>query len=139
MNPIEHGLTDSDQLLSLIRRQPDYVAAFASVFGSDSGTVTLEQVTKAIASFERTLLSGDSPFDRYLYGGDKSALSDSAVRGMEVFRGRAGCANCHPIGPTSALFTDNGFHSLGVGYKRIEPRLAQIAVDVARAQEKSLE
>jgi len=94
---------------------PVYEAAFAKAFGP--GPIKFQMVAQAIASFERTMLTGDSPFDRYLYGGDKESLSKSAERGLEVFRNpkKGNCAACHSIGESHALFTDNKFHNLGVG------------------------
>lgn len=90
-------------------------ALFEAAFGP--GPVTLDGVTKAIASYERTLLSGNSPFDRFYFGGDKTALSEAAQRGLDVFRDpkRGNCATCHVIGETYALFTDHKFHNLGAG------------------------
>jgi len=94
-----------------------YRAEFEKAFGP--GPITYEMVGKAIASFERTIISGNSPFDRYFYGGDKSALSESAKLGFEVFRDpkRGNCAVCHTVDEKYALFTDNKFHNLGVGVK----------------------
>jgi cytochrome c peroxidase len=88
---------------------------FVKAFGP--GPPTMEKITKAIASFERTLVSGNSPFDRYQYGVDKTALSASAQRGLEVFRNPAkgNCAVCHTIEDKYALFSDQEFHNLGVG------------------------
>jgi cytochrome c peroxidase len=82
----------------------------------------------AIAAYERTLLSGNSPFDRYMYGGEKEALNPLARMGLEVFRGKGGCALCHPIGPDSALFTDNNFHNLGIGMDKANPDLGRYNV-----------
>jgi cytochrome c peroxidase len=92
-----------------------YAPMFRSAFGS--GAVTLGRVEKSIASFERTVLSGDSAFDRYEYGGDKSALTPAQVRGLAVFEdsNKGNCAACHSIGAKSALFTDGKFHNLGEG------------------------
>lgn len=92
-----------------------YREEFKKAFGADS--ITYEMVEKAIASFERTVLTANSPFDRYFYGGDKKALAASARRGLEVFRDpkRGNCTACHTIGEKHALFTDNKFHNLGVG------------------------
>jgi len=131
---VEHGLKSQDALLEQIRGREAYIAAFAQAFGVDAGAISIDHVTKAIAAFERTLVAGNSPFDRYYYGGDKDALSQSAIRGLSLFTGRAGCASCHTIGSASALFTDQEFHSLGVGLKRIEPRLAEIAKLAFNAQ-----
>ncbi len=92
-----------------------YRAEFEKAFGP--GPITFEKAEQAIASFERTVISGNSPFDRYFYGGDKSALSPSARRGLEVFRNpkKGNCAACHTIGEKNALFTDNKFRNIGVG------------------------
>jgi cytochrome c peroxidase len=78
--------------------------------------VTIGKVKNALASFERTLISGDSPFDRYQYGGDKHALSPSAIRGLAIFqdKNKGNCAVCHTIGEKDALFTDGKFHNIGV-------------------------
>lgn len=127
VNPAEHALDDQQALLDRVRGDREYTAAFDRVFGIQPGAITMDHVVMALAAFQRTLVAGDSLFDRYQYGGDKSVLSPSAVRGLSLFRGRADCAKCHTIGPTSALFTDQAFHSLGVGFKRIEPRLADVA------------
>ncbi len=73
-------------------------------------------VGMAIASYERVLVSGDSAFDRWRYGGDKNALSESAQRGFEVFLGRGRCVACHSVTEEYALFSDGLFHNTGVGY-----------------------
>jgi cytochrome c peroxidase len=59
--------------------------------------ITAEQVAQAIASFERTLIAGNSAFDRYLFGRDRKALTQSETRGMRLFRRKGNCANCHEI------------------------------------------
>jgi cytochrome c peroxidase len=88
---------------------------FEKAFGP--GPITIGKVEKSIASFERTVISGNSPFDRYQYGGDKTALSPAAMRGLEVFTDKAkgNCATCHTIGDKYALFTDGKYHNIGVG------------------------
>jgi len=93
--PTELGLTDPEMLLARLRRDADYVERFESAFPDSSNAVTLLHVTQAIASFERTLLTFDSPFDRYV-AGDERALSASAARGMELFFSeRLECFHCH--------------------------------------------
>jgi cytochrome c peroxidase len=113
-------------LLEIIRKDGTYVAQFKAVFGVDSAKIGVGHATKAIASYERTLIAGDSPFDRYQYGGDKSARSAEAIRGMAIFRGKAKCSLCHTIGLSHAAFTDNNFHNLGVGFDKVEPRLYEL-------------
>jgi cytochrome c peroxidase len=94
---------------------PEIRTLFEAAFGP--GPVTLDGVTKALASYQRTLLSGNSPFDRYFFGGDAAALGESARRGFEVFRDpkRGNCATCHVVEAKSALFMDHKFHNLGAG------------------------
>jgi cytochrome c peroxidase len=113
-NPIEMGHTHEGCVASL-QSDPEYVALFEKAFGP--GPISMDMVTKAVASFERTVISGNSPFDRYQYGGDRKAMSAQAIRGLEVFKNPAkgNCAVCHTIGDKYALFTDNLFHNLGVG------------------------
>jgi cytochrome c peroxidase len=101
--------------LTRLNADQAYRDEFAKAFGP--GVITMEKVVKAIAGFERTLLSGNSPFDRYQYGGDKTALSAAAIRGLAIFtdKTRGNCSTCHTVGEKSALFTDGKFHNLGAG------------------------
>lgn len=111
-NPIEMNLPH-EVCTARLDANPSYREQFVAVFGP--GPITMPRVVRAIAAFERTLLSGNSPFDRYYFGGDKGALSPEALRGLAVFRdpARGNCAACHTIGERSALFTDGLFHNLG--------------------------
>ncbi|HWB97829.1 MAG TPA: cytochrome c peroxidase, partial [Bryobacteraceae bacterium] len=113
-NPVEMAHTMPD-VVKKLSADPTYVAAFEKAFGP--GPVTYEKVEKCIASFERTVISGNSPFDKYYFGGDKKAMSPAAIRGLEVFRkeNKGNCVVCHTIDQKFALFTDNKYHNLGVG------------------------
>ena len=113
-NPIEMDQPHEASVAKLAK-VTEYKEMFRRAFGSSD--VTLDRVEKALASFERTVLVGDSAFDRYEYGGDKTALTPEQVRGLEVFKDphRGNCAACHSIGPKSALFTDGQFHNTGEG------------------------
>ena len=113
-NPVEMNL-QHEVCTGRIGSDPAYQPLFEKAFGP--GPVTMDKITKAIASFERTLISGNSAFDRYEYGGDKRAMSAAAIRGLAIFKDakRGNCAACHTIGEKDALFTDGKFHNLGVG------------------------
>ena len=95
-----------DYLEEVLKTVPAYVDAFRSVFG---GEITRQRVAMAVAAFERTLLSRDTPLDRHLRG-EQGALSERQRAGLALFLGKAGCANCHN-GPN---LTDERFHNLGV-------------------------
>jgi len=101
--------------VSKLRKDPALQTEFDSAFGP--GPITIEKIQKAIASFERMLISGNSAFDRYEYAGDKTALSPAAVRGLAIFRdpNKGNCAACHTINSRYALFTDGKFHNTGEG------------------------
>lgn len=125
--PVELGMTGRERLLlDRLEAEPRYRQLFADAFpearASKTDLYSLSTVTKALASFQRTLLSFDSAYDRYRYGGDKKALSPAAQRGEALFRSsRMKCYRCHG----SIYFTDNvaharmelaemGFHNTGL-------------------------
>ncbi len=93
----------------------EYRAAFEQAFGP--GAITFSKIAKSIASYERTLLAANSPFDRYAFGNDPGAMSKAALRGLAVFTdsNRGNCASCHTIMDRYALFTDGKFHNIGIG------------------------
>jgi cytochrome c peroxidase len=113
-NPVEMAHT-LQGVVERLQADASYREEFKKAWGADQ--ITMDMVTKSIASFERTVLSGNSPFDRFYYGGDKKALSLSAQRGLKVFVNpkRGNCAVCHTIDKKYALFTDNKFHNIGIG------------------------
>ncbi|HHO58826.1 MAG TPA: cytochrome-c peroxidase, partial [Thiotrichales bacterium] len=127
VNPVEGGLPDHRPILAVIRKDKDYTRAFKKVFGATPAEISMDHVAKAIASFERTIIAGDSPFDQYRYGGKNNALTASQKRGLDVFLNKGRCVSCHVIEQTQALFTDNRFHNIGVGFKRLKEKEAQTA------------
>ena len=127
LNPVEMGLPDHDPILKVVREDKQYVKAFKAVFGIAADAITMDEVTKAIAAFERTEISGDSPFDRWYFGGDKDAVSEQAVRGFAIFLGTGRCVSCHVIEQDFALFTDHQFHNVGVGINDIQDKVPELA------------
>lgn len=113
-NPIEMAQTH-EACVTKLNRDADYRRQFIAAFGP--GPVTIRKAEMAVASFERTLISGDSPFDRYQFGGDKMAMNAAAIRGLAIFtdKQRGNCSTCHTIEKDYALFTDGKFHNLGAG------------------------
>jgi len=109
-NLIEHGFVNHDQLVAKISSIQGYKKLFKNLYGSS--TITKEQVGKAIATFQRTLISGNSPFDRFDYDGDEKAISDSAKRGKKLFFDKARCNLCH----MGTNFSDEKFHNIGIGW-----------------------
>lgn len=123
LNPLEHGLEGESDLLARIRSDPVYETAFLAAFSVDSAGIRARHVARALAAYERTLLAGNSAFDRFYFCGDRTALSAAAQRGLALFQGAARCDVCHRIEATGALFTDGEFHSVNIGLARIGTRL----------------
>lgn len=127
INPIEHGLANHDPILDIIRTDPYYQKAFQSVFGLDAKKVTMDHVAKAIASFERTVVSGDSAFDRYYFKHQADSMTEQQIRGLGLFVGEGRCVSCHVIEQDQALFTDGQFHNIGIGINQIQPDVPRLA------------
>lgn len=97
-----------------IRRMGDYDGRFEQAFdGRGPDILTIGQ---ALASYQRTLLAADSPFDRWHFGGRADAVDESVKRGFAVFSGKAQCIVCHRVREDHALFIDHQFHNTGLGY-----------------------
>ena len=96
-----------DEAIKRLLAKPDYVKAFADLFGTAG--ITQETIEAALATYERTIVSGDAPFDRWI-SGDAGAVDASAKRGFALFNGQAGCSGCH----RGWAFTDGSFHDIGV-------------------------
>jgi cytochrome c peroxidase len=131
-NPVEfaHSLAGVERRLNA---DPVYVELFAKAWGP--GRITYDMVAKSIASYERTLVSGNSPFDRYMYGGDKTAMNESAIRGLRLFLNpslkAANCISCHRIDEKHATFMEARFHNTGVAWdpiRRVLTDLGRVAV-----------
>jgi cytochrome c peroxidase len=133
VNPVEGGLADHEPILEIVRTDPEYVEAFQRVFGKSGDQITMDEVTKAIAAFERTKVSGNSPFDRYFYGGEKNALTDAQRRGFDLYVNRGRCVSCHVIEQTQATFTDGRFHNIGVGINDIQQDVPKLADEYIEA------
>ncbi len=118
-NPIEMGETLENVVLKL-NAIPGYKEQFQRVFGTD---VTTDGIARAIAAFERSVITGPSPYDRWLQG-ERGSMSPGAVRGLRLFDGKAHCTSCHG-GP---MFSDQGFHNIGVGMDKPNPDLGRYAV-----------
>jgi cytochrome c peroxidase len=124
----EHGLADSNALLANLRGDRTYRNDFGAAFGD--AKIDAERIGAALAAYLRTLAAGDSAYDRFVRG-DRTGLSESARRGYQLFRGTAGCADCHRTDGARADFTDDAFHRVGVGLPAIASRLPELTHSVA--------
>ncbi|MGO9649111.1 MAG: cytochrome-c peroxidase [Terriglobales bacterium] len=113
-NPVEMATTLAT-VEQRLNADPSYREEFAKAWGPKP--ITYEMVEKSIASFERTVISGNSPFDRWKYGHDEKAVDAAVKRGFVVFtsKKKGNCAVCHVVGDKDALFMDNKFHDIGIG------------------------
>jgi len=123
-NPVEMGNPSMVPVLDRIKTSPEYVRAFKEAF-PPSGEITDETVARAIASFERTILSGNSPYDRF-GAGDNTALGEAAQRGLKIFKdeNKGNCETCH----ASFNFTDENYNNIGVGMAAKDPDLGRYKV-----------
>jgi len=117
-NPVEMANPDNQSIVDRLNKMPIYKTQFEEVFG---GSVSIDRIAEAISAYERTLVTPDSPYDRFLMG-DKNALTVRQKKGLVLFKGKARCVLCH----TGALLTDQAYHNLGV------PQTGTMSVDVGR-------
>lgn len=123
-NPVEMAMTTLDVCVDTISKIKGYAPLFKAAFGDEK--VTIDRIAQAIASYERTVVSGNSRYDRY-QAGEKEVLSESAMRGMLIFNGKANCKVCH----AGFNFTDESYHNLGVGMKAAKPDLGRSEISKA--------
>ena len=93
VNPIEMGMGNLDDVLGRIKKIPGYAPMFKAAFPADADPLTMDNAAKAVAAYERTLITPNSPYDRYVKG-DKTALTEQQVKGMNAFA-EIGCTACH--------------------------------------------
>jgi cytochrome c peroxidase len=110
LNPIEMGHPDSASAMAAVQSDPSYQGLFQKAYGR---APNYDDLGRALASFERTLIFLNAPFDRFS-AGDLKALSPAAQRGLALFNGKARCVSCHMINSSNPLGTDNLFHNIGV-------------------------
>lgn len=105
--PNNMNMSEKD-VIARLSAVPGYVTAFNDVFGK--GEITRRKIELALATFQRSIVSGEAPFDRWIKG-DESAINDAAKRGFDLFNNKANCSACH----SGWAFTDASFHDIGVG------------------------
>lgn len=110
----EMGNPSVGTVLRRLRELGDYDAEFQALYGEGIG---METLGRALAVYQRALLSANSPFDRWFFGGEADALPESAKRGFALFV-EVGCSGCHQLQDGHAHFTDDGFHNTGLGFRR---------------------
>jgi cytochrome c peroxidase len=115
LNRAEMAMPSMGYVVEKVRYMPEYKGQFEAAFG---GPVTAERIGQALACFERTLVSANSRFDRWQFGGDKHAMNAQEQRGFQIFMGKGNCFTCHLVEKKDALFTDHKFHNTGLGWER---------------------
>jgi cytochrome c peroxidase len=125
----EMAMTSVGHVLKKVNSLSDYDGEFEKAFGEDEAN--LHNIGQALASYQRTLVSANSPFDRWYYGKEEKAISAKAKNGFKHFMGKAHCVGCHSVTEEYALFTDNALHNTGIGYERSmgkEPEAIQMPI-----------
>jgi len=129
LHPDEMANPSIGYLIARVKDDPDYVRLFAQAFpGRGIDPMTLGE---ALAAFQSTLLSGNSRFDRWRFGGEENALSEAEKRGFELFAGKANCASCHTIDDAHALFSDSLYYNTGIGYRALTQKSESYNIQLA--------
>ena len=129
LNPVEMGQKSPGDVVAKVAKIQEYSDAFKSLLGRD---FTYEDIAAAIAAFERTQYSANSPFDSFL-AGDPQAVSEAAQRGWALFQGKGRCSSCHAFNAVSPLFSDQKFHNIGIAaHKQDFAGLARKALAILR-------
>jgi cytochrome c peroxidase len=126
-NPIEMAMPSHEVVVKQVAAVPGYPPLFARAFGTPE--VTIDRIAQAIAAFERTVIAGNSAFDRY-QAGNRTAMNESAVRGLALFNGKANCVTCH----AGFNFTDESYHNIGVGMHAKEPDPGRVKITKATSE-----
>jgi cytochrome c peroxidase len=114
LNPLEMGMENADALVARLSSIAEYRTKFRRVFRRKG--ITLDNIAKAIAAYERTLLSSNSPFDRFIRG-DKKAFTAAQKNGWQLFKGKAKCIDCHSFSSSARFFTDFKFYNTGIAVR----------------------
>lgn len=129
LNPIEMGQKSPDDVVAKVAKIPEYAQEFQSLLGR---APNYDDIASAIAAFERTQYSGNSPFDRFL-AGNTQAISDQAKHGWVLFQGKGRCSSCHAFNLVSPLFSDLKFHNIGIAaHKQNFTELARKALSILK-------
>ncbi len=128
------GLQDYTSILNIVRNEKAYRDAFYAVFSKTPAALTIDDISMALAAYERSQIAGDSAFDRWRFGGQSAALTESQQRGFEIFMNEGNCASCHSVGKDSALFTDQQFHNVGIGINALQRKVPQLSKALATAK-----
>lgn len=134
-NPFEMGMSTNDAVVARVVALPEYRQRFQRAFGSEA--ITIDTIVKAIAAYERTQLSANSPFDRFI-SGNTNAITDAQKRGWQLFKGKAKCIECHSFSTASPFFTDFKFHNTGIVANDItSEQLSGLARQIANSETRS--
>ena len=130
----EMGNTDVKEVLQRLGKNKSYAKLFKKSFTKDG--LTKKNLAVALSAYQRTLVSGNSAYDKWYYEGQDDAMNESAERGYQLFAGQAQCWQCHSIAGPGVLFSDNLFHNTGVSHRSKKKGLTE---DLGRYQFTKLE
>lgn len=127
----EHGLTDHAELLRRFQAAQNYTMPFQAAFERPLAQATVADLAKALGVYVRHLKPQHTNLERFILDRNKAGLNEAEQQGLELFRGRARCAECHQLDAHTAALTDGDYHTRGVGLSQIAPRLARLTKTVS--------
>jgi cytochrome c peroxidase len=138
INPVEHGFRTHAELIEVFKKDANYVSQFRRAFADRSSTIDHRAIADALVAYLTSLSPAESPFERYQYKNEKSALTPLQAQGLGLFN-QAGCASCHLIEKSSAPLADGKFHSVGVGLDRIVGKLPALSMKVKTGDARAID
>jgi cytochrome c peroxidase len=136
LNPSEMGMKSEAALVERVSGIEEYRKSFRRIFPREG--ITLNTIAAAIAAFERSLISRNAPFDRFIKG-DTSAMTEIQKAGWQLFKGKARCIDCHSLSDAAPVFTDHKFHNTGVAAKDLTFEVLSRRAEEAEARKKTLD
>jgi len=123
-NAVEMGLQDHDTLVGHVSRKAEYRESMRKAFGHD--LIRTGQIAAALTAYLRALPTNPTRYDRYVQSESSRGLSDDEIHGLSLFKGKAGCVDCHRLDGSPVTFTDNLFHHTGIGFEKVAGNITQM-------------
>ncbi len=132
-NSVEMGLQDHHALVGRVSGKAEYRESVKKAFGRD--TINAEQIAKALTAYLKALPAEPTRYDLYVQSNGAKGLNDGEIKGLALFKGKAGCVDCHRLDGAPAAFTDNLFHHTGIGFEKVAGNITEMVRRLDRLEQ----